>query len=105
MKNKKIKVMADNINGIFAVKSFEDYDGCEVLSPADFWECLADCSPEMEKNSFLVFQNKTIGAELDGDWFNRINKEYRIQQNFSGWSDYETSESHWPHSLWLLIVL
>ena len=84
MKNEKIKVMADMYNGIFQVKSFEDYDGCEVLNPADFWECLADFSHKMEKNSFLIFQNKTIGAELDGDWFNRIDDEYGIQQNYSG---------------------
>ena len=38
MKNEKIKVMADLYNGIFQVQSFEDYDGCEVLSPEDFWE-------------------------------------------------------------------
>ena len=80
MKNKKIKVMADNFNGIFAVKSFEDYDGCEVLSPEDFWECLADFSHEMEKNSFLIFQNKTIGAELNKKWFKKIADEYGIQR-------------------------
>ena len=84
MKNKKIKVMADLINGIFAVKSFEDYDGCEVLNPTDFWECLGELRknypPEMEQNSFLIFQNKIIGAELDKKWFKRIDDEYGIQQ-------------------------
>ena len=74
MEEAKMKVMADNINGIFEVSSFDDYDGCEVLSAPDFWEYLtynADCS-----------NNKTIGAELDVDWFNRIADEYGIQQNF-----------------------
>ena len=78
MKNKKmqaqsVKVMADNINGIFTVSSFDDYDGCEILSAPDFWECLADC-----------YHNKTIGAELDKKWFKKIADEYGIQQNFSG---------------------
>ena len=99
MKKEKIKVMADNFNGVFQVKSFEDYDGCEVLNPADFWECLSDFSHEMEKNSSLIlqewierieknssliFQNKTIGAELNKKWFKKIADEYGIQQNFSG---------------------
>ena len=74
MEEAKIKVMADLINGIFIVKSFDDYDGCEVLSAPDFWECLtynADCS-----------NNKTIGAELNAVWFNKIDREFGIQQNF-----------------------
>ena len=73
MKNEKIKVMADNFNGIFAVSSFEDYDGCEVLNPSDFWECLADCS-----------HNETIGAELNRKWVKKVADEYGIQQNYSG---------------------
>ena len=84
MKNKKIKVMADKFNGVFTVSSFEDYDGCEVLSAPGFWECLSDFSHEMEQNSFLIFQNKTIGAELNKKWFNKIDREFGIQQNFSG---------------------
>ena len=80
MKNKKIKVMADKFNGIFAVSSFEDYDGCEILSAPDFWECLADFSCEMEKNSFLIFHNKIIGAELNKKWFKKIADEYGIQR-------------------------
>ena len=84
MKNEKIKVMADMYNGIFQVKSFEDYDGCEVLNPTDFWECLGELRrnypPEMEQNSFLICQNKIIGAELDKKWVKRIDDEYGIQQ-------------------------
>ena len=79
MKNEKIKVMADLYNGIFQVQSFEDYDGCEVLNPADFWECLGELRknypPEMEQNSF---QNKIIGAELNKKWVKKIADEYGI---------------------------
>jgi len=72
MKNKKIKVMADLINGIFTVSSFEDYDQeCEVLSPADFIESLNDLEA-----------GELIGTELDRNKFREIKEEYGIQQNF-----------------------
>ena len=82
MKNKKIKVMADLINGIFTVSSFEDYDQeCEVLSQQDFIESLRD-----GVYSRLV-TGELIGTELDRNKFREIKDEYGIQQNFSGWSD------------------
>ena len=67
MKNEKIKVMADNINGIFIVKSFDDYDGCEVLSQQDFIESLRE-----EKVGEL------IGTELDRNKFREIKEENGI---------------------------
>ena len=36
--SKTYKVQADTINGIFLVASLDDYEGCEVLSFADFVE-------------------------------------------------------------------
>ena len=75
MAKEKIKVMADLINGIFTVKSFEDYDQeCEVLSQQDFIESLRD-----GVYSRLV-TGELIGTELDRNKFREIKEEYGIQQ-------------------------
>jgi len=65
----RTKVMADNFNGIFTVKSLEDYDQeCKVLSQQDFIESLDDLEV-----------GELIGTELDRNKFREIKEEYGIQ--------------------------
>ena len=65
----RTKVMADNINGIIEVSSFDDYDQeCKVLSQQDFIESLDDLEV-----------GELIGTELDRNKFREIKEEYGIQ--------------------------
>lgn len=66
MKN-TVLVMADTINGNFEVSSFDDFDGCKVVSAEIFADSLKDLS-----------DGETIGAELTQEQAEKIEAEYGI---------------------------
>jgi hypothetical protein len=60
-------LLADTATGVYEVESLED-QGCEILSQEDFYSSLAS-----------IQDGEVIGAEVDAEWYSRIDADYQIQ--------------------------
>ena len=74
-----MKVMADIINGVFKVDSFDDFNGADVMSQEDFYSSLPDLS-----------DGEIICADIDSTMARKIEAEYGI--SFMKKFNYEYNE-------------
>lgn len=79
------KLIADTTNGIMTDKSFDGYDGIEIMSEENFTERLSSLG-----------EDELIGAEVSEKTFEKLDEEYGIYRRYDTKEGYQVTvwDSH-----------